>query len=219
MARMTAQDFVTNIRANCGGETTETLTDNRILRAVNQELLRICTKYRFPQLETSETVTTVSGTAEYELTSSDEIVIDSVKDSTSGIRLKAINREKYEDQTGSTTVSGIPTNWFISGVGTNSRWQITLYPTPAGAYSVIVYYRKVHAELVLSPSPTSFYLPEPWDSIIEDRATARCWAMLHDASMSKFYMSLGKESEKDAGKLSEYVSEEPIRQRSIAGIH
>ena len=219
MARQTAQDFVTNIRANCGGETTETLTDNRILRTVNQEVRRVCTQYKVLQLETLETITTEASTAEYEMASSNIIVIDTVHDRTNGLKLVVLGRDQYVDYTGSTAVTGRPTNWFMSGVGSNSRWQLTFYPTPAGVYSIDVFHRANPAELVLSPSPTSLYLPEPWDAIVEDRASARCWAMLHDAQMSKFYLALAKEAEADAVRISGYVSEEPIRQRSIAGIH
>ena len=66
MARLTAQDMVEMVRDYCGGETSETLSDIRLLRFLNQASMEVCSRYKFHHLSTSETVTASSGTADYD---------------------------------------------------------------------------------------------------------------------------------------------------------
>ena len=219
MSRMTGQDFVTNIRGLCGGETTETLSDTKILRTVNQEILRIVSRYNFLQTAASTSITTASGTAEYELSVSDILRITTVHDSTSGLVLPALSEEQYYDSIGTTASTGPPSNWFMSGIGSNGRWQITLWPTPAGVYTVNVYYRQVPDELVISPTATSSNLPESWDSVIEWMAASKCWVYLHDAQQAALCLKLGEKEESAAAGISRYASDVPIRPQSIAGWH
>ena len=141
MARLTAQDMVEMVRDYCGGETSETLSDTRILRFLNQAYLQVCSKYMFHQLSTSETVTTSSGTADYELTGTDILYIDKVVDDTNNVPIRPISKHQYIEWTSGniSSVTGTPVYWFLNGVGSNNRYQLTFYPTPDSTASVIVY--------------------------------------------------------------------------------
>lgn len=215
MARRTATDFINEVRDNAGGETSETLSDTRILRWVNEEYKTICAKYAFQQLKDAETVTTVSGTASYELTEPDILQIEDVLDTTNGLYLRPISEYQYN-----TYVQGIPADstgepvyWFISGVGANGRFEITFYPTPDGAYSISVgYYEFV--ELVTSPAATSPIIPSQFDNVIINRASSRALQQAgnHDSSY-KFLLSANA-IENEIRKSVHATSFTPIRPRS-----
>ena len=219
MARLTAQDMVEMVRDYCGGETSETLSDIRLLRFLNQAYMTVCSRYKFNQLSTSETVTTASGTADYELANSDHLYIDNVIDDTSNIPVREISKNQYyEWTTGNiSTTTGTPVYWFLNGVGSNGRYQMTFYPTPNATLSVIVYYTMEPTELVLSPAATSMIIPEPWDDVVVHHATERGWRMLGDMEMSMRWAGATRSIE-DAAKRSTYqVSSYPTLLGSIVG--
>ena len=103
MARMTAQDIVDEVRLHLGGETSETLSDNQILRWVNRAYIDLASAYKFDELEDSTSITTSSGTAEYEASDSDILAIVSVTDDTNDFTLKPWNRRQYD-----LAVQGLP---------------------------------------------------------------------------------------------------------------
>src|SRR4030042_843829 len=103
MARRTATDFINEVRDNAGGETSETLSDARILRWVNEEYKTLCAKYAFQQIKDAETVTTVDGTAAYELAEADILQVEDVLDTTNGVYLRPISEYQYN-----TYVQGVP---------------------------------------------------------------------------------------------------------------
>jgi hypothetical protein len=207
MARMTAQDIVTEVRLHLGGETDETVSDNQILRWINRSYIELASTYGFEELETSTSVTTVSGTAEYAVPSTgqtDILVIHSIIDDTNNNLLRPWSRYQYDmaTQGDSSNVTGQPIFWFFSGVGTNTNSytvrQITLYPTPDGAYTLNVVYRKKPAELVLTPSATSSILLEPFDDTLVLKAVSRGWRALGDDDKSYKAVMAARESEKYA---------------------
>ena len=206
MARMTAQDIVTEVRLHLGGETDETLSDNQILRWVNRSYIDLSSAYEFNELETTVAITTASGTAEYETTATDMLTVISVIDDTNNIQLYPWNRWQYDRSTqgSSSTITGTPIYWFISGVGANNRRQFTFYPTPAGTYTVNVIYQKKPTELVLTPvaDVTSSVIPEPWDEVLVLLAVCRGWRALGDDDKS--YKA--KLSANDASKIAEQSS-------------
>jgi len=219
MARLTAQDMVEMVRDYCGGETSETLSDTRLLRFLNQAYMEVCSRYRFDQLSTSETITTTSGTADNEMAASDVMYIDEVIDDTSNIPLEGISKYQYYEWTSGniSTTTGTPVNWFLNGVGSNGRYQITWYPTPNATLSVIVYYKQEPTELVLSPTATSMIIPEPWDDVVVHKATARAWRMLGDMDMSRQWAGATREVEDAAKRTTYQVSSWPIQLGSIVG--
>jgi len=217
MARLTAQDMVEMVRDYCGGETSETLSDTRLLRFLNQAYMEVCSRYRFDQLSTSETLTMVSGTASYEFANSDHLYIDNVIDDTSNIPIDAISKNQYQQWTSGSSVSGTPVYWFLNGVGSNNRYQLTFYPTPNNTDSVIVYYTQEPTELVLSPTATSMYIPEPWDDVVIHKAVSRAWRLLGDMQMSMQWAGATKDIEDAAAKTTYQFSSEPIQLGSIVG--
>ena len=221
MARMTLTDMIEIVRLGLGGETSETVSDTMLTRFINQSYMEVCASYAIPELEDSVTITTASGTAEYELGSpsgGDTLVVDHVVDSTNGLALKRINRRQYNDFTqGTSTVSGTPVYWFVSGVGSNNRKNITLYPEPIGVYSVVTYVRLRPDELVTTPTPTSPILPEPWDDSIVQRAISRGWKLLGDPDLGGKFNQMARENDTAALKISIRASKVPTYTGSIVG--
>lgn len=217
MARLTASDMIDMVRDSLGGETTETLSDTRILRYINQSYLELASRYGFDQLSTSTTITTVAATTSYELTVSDVMHISELVDDTNDIKLEAMNERQYHKYTQGGTTSGTPSYWFIDGVGSNNRWQITLYPTPAGAYTINVYYDKVPTELVTSPAATSPVIPDIWDDSIIHRAISRGWRMLGDLEAAGSWLSLARQNDAAAKKTLNHPSYIVTRPGSVIG--
>jgi len=210
MARMTADDFVTLARSALGGETTEALSDAHLLRFVNQAYFEICSRYPFPELSTSTTVTTTSGTATYETTATDIMQVTEVIDSTNYTTLYPISEGKYHEYTqGDTSSTGTPVWWFIDGVGSNSRKNFTLLPTPDGTYTITISYDKMPSELVLSPTATSPIIPEVWDDSILARTLYRGWRHLGDMEKAMVQLQLAKDNDSANVKRSIYSSYEP----------
>lgn len=220
MARIAADEMVEIVRDNLGGETTETMSSARILRFINQSYVEVCSANHFPQLETSTTITTSSGTAEYELSASDVLKVLAVVDSTNYSELQeVINRHQYTQYTQGDTSSstGVPVYWFISGVGDNSRYQMTFYPTPDGTYTITVFYTKRPTDLATSPTATSPIIPEPWDDSLITRATARGWRQLGDNKRAAEWMQLANQNDAAARNSSQELSTVPSRAGSVVG--
>jgi len=199
MARMTASDMVDEVRLSLGGETTETISDNQILRWINRAYTTLAAAYDFTELEDSVDVTTASGTAEYEVGSgADDILrVISITDTTNHVTLYPWSRWQYDLATQGSTINttGTPVYWFESGVGSSSRLQYTLFPTPAGTYTLTAVYKKKPTELVLTPSPTSAVLREPWDHVIILLAIESGWRALGDTDKAyKAKLSAGDAS-------------------------
>lgn len=215
MARLTAEDMVAMVRDASGGETSETVSDTRILRYLNQALLRICSRFGFEQLGSSTTITTVSGTAAYELSVSDVLTITDLIDDTNNYKLTPMSEQQYNSYTQGSTSSGTPIFWFLSGVGSNNRYEITFYPTPAGVYTINVYYNMKPTEMVLLPTATSPFIPEPWDDSIIYRATAKVCRMLGNVKAAKDWDIQASFNDTDAKKSTYNPSTIPYRTTSI----
>ena len=211
MARLTAQDMVEMVRDSLGGETSETISDTRVLRYINQSYLEICSQYGFDQLDTDTTVTTTSGTAEYELSVSDVMEIKNVVDDTNNLTLYSMSEDQYHRFTQGNAQSGVPIYWYIDGVGTNSRWNMKFWPTPIGTYTIYVYYNKKPTELVLTPGATSAIMPEQWDDSIIYRAVARGWMMLGDPDTAGKWRQNAKANDQAAYKTTYRPSKVPDR--------
>lgn len=217
MARLTGADMLSIVRDSLGGETTETLSDTRVMRYINQSYLELCSFYQFDQLKTSTTITTTSGTADYELSVSTVLNIDDILDTTNNNKLYPMNDYQYNQFTQGGTQSGTPQYWFMNGVGSNDRFQITLWPTPAGTYSLTVDINKKPTELVASPlaSATSPVIPEQWDDSIIYRAVARGWMMLGDHDTAAKWRHMARENDRAAFKTTYHPSYIKTRPGSI----
>ena len=217
MARLTASDMVDMVRDSLGGETSETLSDTRILRFINQSYLELASQYQFDQLSASTTITTVSGTDTYELSVSDVLSITKVVDDTNNCTLYTMNEEQYHRYVQGASVTGTPVYWYVDGVGSNSRYNLTFYPTPNGAYTLYVYYTKSPTELVTSPSATSPVIPQPWDDSIIYRAVARGWMMLGDLEAAEKWRRISSANDMAAYKSTWQPTQIIDRPRSIIG--
>ena len=211
MARLTAQDMVEMVRDSLGGETSETISDTRILRFINQSYLELCSQYGFDQIDTDTSITTAASTAEYELSVSDVMEITNVVDTTNTFALLTMSEDQYHDYTQGGSTTGTPYSWYIDGVGSNNRWNIKFWPTPAGIYTIKVYYKKVPAELVLSPAATSAIIPEAWDDSIIYRAVARGWMMLGDPDAAGKWRQTARANDQSAYKTAYHPSQLPER--------
>jgi len=198
MARLTASDMIDMVRDCLGGETTETLSDTRILRYLNQSYLEIASEHAPPQLGASTTITTSSGTAAYELSVSNLLQFTDIVDGTNKLKLYTMSEHQYHKFTQGGTTSGTPIYWYVSGVGSNDRYELTFFPTPAGAYTLTVHYFQAPDELVTSPAATSMIIPEPWDDSVIHRAVSRGWRMLGDLEAAGKWLGLAKQNDKAA---------------------
>ena len=217
MSRLTASDMIDMVRDSLGGETSETLSDTRILRFINQSYLELASQYQFPQLSTSTTITTVSGTTSYELSVSNVLTFTDLVDDTNNLKMYPMAEWQYHKFTQGGTTSGTPIYWFVDGVGSNNRYQLTMYPTPAGTYTIYVYYTQSPDELVTSPTATSAVIPEPWDDSIIHRAVSRGWRMLGDLEASAAWMQLAKQNDYAAMKSTYTPSYIQSRPGSVIG--
>ena len=98
---MTALDMVTEARLALGGETTETISNNMLLRWLNRAYMNIASVYSPRELESSFSFTTTSGTAEYAAPTTgadDTLSIISFIDDTNKTALEAI--EAWENIVG-----------------------------------------------------------------------------------------------------------------------
>ena len=219
MARLTASDMIDMVRDCLGGETTETISDTRILRYINQSYLELASRNQYDQLSTSSTITTTSGTATYELSVSNVMKINDLEDDTNNLKLHTMNEDQYRKftQGSADSTTGTPVYWFIDGVGDNSRYNITLWPTPAGEYTINVYYTQSPDELVTSPAATSPVIPEPWDDSIIYRAVSRGWAMLGDVEAAGAWRALASQNDRAALKSTHHPSYIATRSESVIG--
>lgn len=92
-----------------------------------------------------------------------------------------------------------------------------MYPTPAGAYTIYVYYIQSPDELVTSPAATSAVIPEPWDDSILHRAVSRGWRMLGDLESSAAWMQIAKQNDYAAMKSTYTPSYIQTRPGSVIG--
>jgi len=199
MALYTGADFISYIRNDLGGVDSTLITDARILRWANQAYtLDVAAVLPFPELESSATITTESGTAEYTFATSAILRILSVTDKTNYFDLTSyeIDREYYEHLTQGNPGSGNPVHWFISGISTTYR-QITFEPTPDGRYSIVVAYKLQPTYLT---SGTSTILTTEWDDVIECFAVARGFLTLGDMEKARMWKGWAMEARDNAWK-------------------
>jgi len=222
MARMTAQDMVTEARSSLYGETTETLTDNQILRWLNRAYMQIASVFKPYELSDSTTLTTSSGTATATSSASNILDIDSLVDTTNNFTLRPWSEWQYHRATQGDTsnITGTPVYWFVSGatITNNESFRVfTFYPTPAGTYSINVNYTKKPDELVLTPAPTTSLLLEPWDEAILYTAISKGWAFLGDERKSSSWESKANSAANVALSSNMVSSDVPFRPGSVIG--
>ena len=219
MARQTASDLISDVKLAIGGPDPTLVLDANVLRWINQAYLEVSSTYDHPALETTTAVTTAASTATYQLAASPVVLtINHILDTTNQFQLLEINCDLYGRYTQGGTTTGAPTHWLEDGVGANNRKNITLWPTPAGVYSLTVHIKKQPDDLVTSPTATSVILHQMWDDVIFHFATARAWKILGDGEKYQMWRQEGELLAKRAAGITERSPQEPISFKSpIAG--
>ena len=198
MARLTADDMIDIVRDCCGGETSETISDTRILRFLNEAALNLASKYTFDQLGTSTPITTVSGTASYTMAVEDVVEFTSVVNDTKNFELYAMSEFQYHQFTQGDAQSGDPNYWFVDGA-TDGAYDLKFWPTPSSADTIYVYYTKLE-ELETSPTSTSLSIPRVWDKVVYLYAASSAWEMLGDSERAETFVKMAARNEAQAAK-------------------
>jgi len=143
--------------------------------------------FRFPELEASDTATTVAGTA-YVSTPSGAMVVQRVHDTTNDVKLNKIGWGTYVGYTGraSSTSRGKPSEWARRGD------YIYVHPTPDDEYELEVFHRKRPTAMSANSDVTE--IGAEWDEPIVQLAVAQSWLRLQNAEKYKLWMDLFKDS-------------------------
>ena len=198
MARLTADDMIDIVRDCCGGETSETISDTRILRFLNEAALNLVSKYTFDQLSANTTITTVDGTASYTMSVDDVVEFTSVINDTKNFELYAMSEFQYHQFTQGDAQSGDPSYWYLDGT-TGGAYDLKFWPTPSSADTINVYYTKLE-EMVISPAATSLSIPRVWDKVAYLYAAASTWEMLGDSERAEAFTKMAARNEAQAAK-------------------
>lgn len=166
-----ASSFLTDVRLELGSPPTTRITDAQILTRINRSYMEVATRYRHPELNSSVTGTTVSGTAT--------------------VALSTATRYWYtvalRDESNDTTLVRRPMAWLLSQdrdshgapqyytrYGTN----MILHPIPDGAYSYAWYYQVRPALLTSAPDTSTVFDSTDWDEIVMWGGVWRCFQTL-----------------------------------------
>lgn len=218
MGAIYADEMVSFVRGALGGVDSDVMTDNFILRLLNLSYLEVITRGIFNELETSTTVSVTASTTEYELSVSNVLAIQDVVDTTNGLRLEKIDRRRHTEITqGLTTQTGKPVYWFLSGVGSNDRLQITIYPTPAASATLTVWYKKSPTSLALSPAATATVLRDQFDEPIMNLAIKKGHYYLRRYQDAGAVQALTAAQRNAAGASTSNPSEVPYTYTSPVG--
>ncbi len=152
--------------------------------------------FRFPELDTSTTVNT-AGSATYVAVPADCLYIYTVHDTTNDSKLRNYNIRQYTEETGRATTTGQPDYWVRYGS------YIYLFPTPAGTYTMTIWYRKRPALLAAADSVTA--IGTEWDEPILKLAVVQSLLRVKDYDAYKIYKEEWKEM--IAGKIGIYDEE------------
>lgn len=151
------------VRQNLGNPPTGVIADSRLTNRINDSYREITTRYRHPELETTETLTTADGTSTAS-PASDYWFTQAIRDETNDrlLRQKSLSWILAQD----TDSKGQP--YYYTRRGST----LLLYPTPDGVYSLTHYYVAEPTALSAGGDTTVFdHLA--WDEIIEWGATWR----------------------------------------------
>jgi len=210
MARRTAQDFVTNIAANVGDPGYDVLAANSILRLVNDAQNEIAINYEPPELLGALTTTTTSGDSYVDFTyTAQPIKIISMLVISPLFRMIQVDEPWYRMATsggGTAGTSGQPTHWFAA----YESGLFRLWPTPDATYTIGMSYIKIPTELVLTPSPTSSEMLQPWDDVIEMMATHRAFMRLQQFPAAQAWLQQATSLAQRVARATDKPNDEPL---------
>lgn len=163
----TLTNILANVRENLGSPPTGIISDARLTKRINDAYREVVTRYRHPENETTETITTVAGTA------------------TDAVPAAYWYTEAMRDETNDRVLKFRPINWILAQDrdtrGQPRYWSLwgsnfIFYPTPDGVYSITHYYKI--EPTALSAGGDSTIVLDAWDEIIEWGATWRAHQFL-----------------------------------------
>lgn len=115
--------------------------------------------FRFPELDTTSSATTVAGT-DHVATPADALIVYTIHDTTNDTKLSGIRFREFVEKTGRATTASRSKPLYWQRYGANLK----LYPTPDAAYALTIFYRKRPAELSGASDVT--ILGAEWDEVI-----------------------------------------------------
>lgn len=163
MARLSSLDKIGLVRSGMGDPATGDVPNSELAQFLWLAEMDIACDKDFPELRETEDLTTESGTADYEMTAEDILMIlKPANDLTSGLPLTRMDDE-WDREVGIYLGDGSPFYYFEQGVGTNGRKNIRLRPTPTDVRTIRIPYVKIptapdHEEANFSDLPQSFDL-------------------------------------------------------------
>ena len=174
MARLTARDYVNDVKLALGGTDDSLVSETQLLRWINAAYqLDVAASYDFAELDATETKAATASQAYIDLVSTDVMKIKEITDTTNDVLLREINRSYYDELIQGGADTGNAVFWFQAGVSSSTTPRLYLWPTPDSADSFTISYKKKPADLVLLPTPTSTILPDLWDDVITAFAVVR----------------------------------------------
>lgn len=165
----TLTNLIVNVREHIGGPPTASVADAYITKRINASYREVCTRYRHPENETSETITTAAGTA------------------TDANPTAYWYTEGIRDETNDKVLKYRPLSWILAQDRDTrgkplyyTQWgsNLLFHPVPDGVYSLTHYYKTVPTALS-SGSDTTVVL-SVWDEIIEWGAVWRVHQSLQE---------------------------------------
>lgn len=137
---MTLGSLLTNLKGRCGLQNDSTF-DTLLRSWINDGQRNITTRFLWPFLNQSETVTTSDGTDAYQLTA-DCLVYD-VRDTTNVFTLRFLPDIEFDRMYVQQTQTGVPRFYRLFGQtkvsdSTAAVPNLQLYPIPGGTYSLTV---------------------------------------------------------------------------------
>lgn len=158
----TLTNLLANVRENVGSPPTAIIADARLTKRINDSYREVVTRFRHPENETSETITTSADTATDAVPSSYWYTV-SMRDETNDRVLKYRPLSWLLAQDRDTT--GEP--YYFTQWGSNHIF----HPIPDGTYSITHYYKTLPT--ALSAGGDTTIVNAAWDEVIEWGATWR----------------------------------------------
>ena len=167
MGQKTFETFKDELKFELG-RPNDTSLDNYVGNWINTAYIQLVTRnkfwtinrrFYFPELEVDTTEDTIDGQAYIDVPS-DCLVIRTLWDSTSDVKLTKMDWSEYTSKTGRANSSseGAPAKWCRRGS------YIYLNPTPDDTYTIYIYYRKIPA--LLSDNDDTTAIGVEWDEPI-----------------------------------------------------
>ncbi len=135
--------------------------------------------YMFPELNVTDATQATVASRAYISVPTDCLHIYTVHDTTNDNKLSGYSLRQYVEETGRASSTGKPDFWFRMGS------YIYLYPTPTGAYSMTIFYRKKPA-LLVNPTDVTVIGSE-WDEPILSLAVCQTFLKLKYYDDFKFH--------------------------------